>query len=178
MELRDQRVSQNEISRTRHISPRSVGDVCRSAREQNIVHADIAELNDDEAYRLFFPEQTVSESVFAEPDYEWVHKEYAKRGVTLSMLHAEYREQCERDKTFACGTTKFNEGYRAYATAKNITRNYTHKAAERAEVDWAGTVFRPALATGEQVKIYFFLGVLPYSQYAYVEPTLDMKERT
>lgn len=98
MELRDQEVSQNEISRTRHISPRSVGDVCRIARERNIVHADIAELNDDEAYRLFFLEQTVSESVFAESDYEWVHKEYAKRGVTLSMLHAEYRVQCERDK--------------------------------------------------------------------------------
>lgn len=94
------------------------------------------------------------------------------------MLHAEYCEQCKRDKTFACATTKFNEGYRAHTISKNITRNYTHKAAQRAEVDWAGAVFRPILATGEQLKVYFFVGVLPYSQYAYVEPTLDMKERT
>lgn len=70
MELRDRGISQNEISRTRHMSPRSVGDVFRIARESNITYADIAKLNDDEAYVLFFPEQTAPQSVFAVPDYE------------------------------------------------------------------------------------------------------------
>ena len=32
--------------------------------------------------------------------------------------------------------------------------------------------------TGEVSKIYLFVGVLPFSQKAYFEPTLDMRERT
>lgn len=32
--------------------------------------------------------------------------------------------------------------------------------------------------TGELITVYLFVGTLPYSQYTYVEPTLDMKSDT
>ena len=52
------------------------------------------------------------------------------------------------------------------------------KPGEQVEVDWAGD---PAMIidpdTGEIIKAYIFVGVMTYSQYAYVEAFLDMKQR-
>ena len=53
------------------------------------------------------------------------------------------------------------------------------KPGEQVEVDWAGD---PAMIidpdTGEIIKAYIFVGVMTYSQYAYVEAFLDMKQRS
>lgn len=47
------------------------------------------------------------------------------------------------------------------------------------EVDWTGN---PAIIidpdTGEIIKAYIFVGVMTYSQYAYVEAYLDMKQKS
>ena len=46
----------------------------------------------------------------------------------------------------------------------------------KAEVDWSGpTMNYIDISTGEVVTVFLFVGTLPYSQYSYVEPTLDMK---
>ena len=53
------------------------------------------------------------------------------------------------------------------------------KPGEQVEVDWAGdpaTIIDPD--TGEILKSYIFVGVMTYSQYAYVEAFLDMKQRS
>ena len=60
------------------------------------------------------------------------------------------------------------------------TVSYTHlKPGEQVEVDWAGdpaTILDPD--TGEIIKAYVFVGVMTYSQYAYVEAFLDMKQKS
>ena len=46
-------------------------------------------------------------------------------------------------------------------------------------VDWAGdpaTIIDPD--TGESLRSYIFVGVMTYSQYAYVEAFLDMKQKS
>ena len=53
------------------------------------------------------------------------------------------------------------------------------KPGEQVEVDWAGnpaTIIDPD--TGEIIKAYIFVGVMTYSQYAYVEACLDMKQKS
>ena len=53
------------------------------------------------------------------------------------------------------------------------------KPGEQVEVDWAGdpaTIIDPD--TGEIIKTYLFVGVMTYSQYAYVEAFLDMKQKS
>ena len=53
------------------------------------------------------------------------------------------------------------------------------KPGEQVEVDWAGdpaTIIDPD--TGEIIKAYVFVGVMTYSQYAYVEAFLDMKQKS
>ena len=59
------------------------------------------------------------------------------------------------------------------------TMHISRKPGEQVEVDWAGdpaTVIDPD--TGETLKAYVFVGVMTYSQYAYVEAFLDMKQKS
>lgn len=75
--------------------------------------------------------------------------------------------------------TKHNYG--CYVAANDLTKRIEHKAGVSCEVDRSGPTLGRGLvspATGEVSKIYLFVGVLPFSQKAYFEPTLDMRERT
>ena len=59
------------------------------------------------------------------------------------------------------------------------TMHVNRKSGEQIEVGWAGdpaTIIDPD--TGEILKSYIFVSVMTYSQYAYVEAFLDMKQRS
>lgn len=181
MELREQGMSRRRIASTRHMSMESVCEVFDIASERGIGWDDVAGLTDDEAYRLFFPDRHVRESVFEEPDWGYVHKEMSRVGVTLKLLHDEYRDACRRTGKVAMGYSKFCEDYGAHTVANNLTRRIVHKAGQSCEVDWSGPALGKGLldpTTGELSKIHLFVGVLPFSQKAYIEPTLDMGQRT
>lgn len=74
------------------MSMESVCEVFGIAAERNVVWEDVRDLADDEAYRLFYPDWHVRESVFEEPDWEYVREEMAKVSVNLRLLHDEYGE--------------------------------------------------------------------------------------
>ena len=181
MELREQGMSRRSISRTRHMSMESVCEVFDLADERGIAWAEVEGMPEDEVYRLFYPDKHARESVFHEPDWDYVHKEMAKVGVNLRLLHDEYKADCASRHLVAMGYTRFCEQYGSYAAANNLTKRIEHKAGVSCEVDWSGPTLGKGLVdptTGEVSKIYLFVGVLPFSQKAYFEPTLDMRERT
>lgn len=79
------------------------------------------------------------------------------------------------------GYTKFCGDYGGWTVANSLTKRIEHKAGQSCEVDWSGPTLGRGLVdpiTGEVSKVYLFVGVLPFSQKAYFEPTLDMRERT
>ena len=86
LELKSGGMSQNEIARTRHMSRTSVSTVVNIAKEKSISFEDIRDLNDDVIYRMFFPEKMLTEDMYELPDYEYVHKELRRVGVTLKLL--------------------------------------------------------------------------------------------
>ena len=181
MELRERGLSRRSIARTRHMSMDSVCDVFDIADERGITWAQVEGMSDDEAYRLFYPDKHVHESVFEEPDWDYVHKEMAKVGVNLRLLHDEYKAGCAKQHKVAMGYTRWCGRYADFVVANNLTKRMEHKAGVSCEVDWSGPTIGKGLVdpiTGAVSKIYLFVGVLPFSQKAYFEPTLDMKERT
>lgn len=181
MELREQGMSRRSIARTRHMSMDSVCEVLGIAEERGIRWEQVRDLPEDEVYRLFYPDRHVRESPFEEPDWDYVHKEMAKVGVNPRLLHDEYRERCAREHKVAMGYTRFCEGYGGHVAADSLTKRIQRKAGVSCEVDWSGPTLGKGLVspvTGEVSKICLFVGVLPFSQMAYFEPTLDMKERT
>lgn len=179
LELLGKGMSGREISRTRHIAPQSVRKVRDAAEEKGVGWSDVERMDEREVYDLLFPQQAEAESACMQPDYDYVHKELQRDGVTLLILYAELRDQAA-EKGLACksyGT--FCRGYREYVVAKNVTNHLEHKPGQVMEVDWNGTTMELFCeATGEVATAYLFVACLPYSQYSYVEATLDMKQNT
>lgn len=179
LELKAAGMSQNTIAASRHVSKHSVGDVFHIADENGITYDSVADLTPEEVYRIFFPDRHSVEELYEQPDYEHVHRELTRVGVTLKLLWEEYQGRCTEQNKIPVGYTKFCEGYREYTISEKLTNHLEHKPGVVTEVDWAGpTMTYTDANTGEIIKVYLFVATLPYSQYSYVEPTLDMKMDT
>lgn len=179
LELRAAQLSQREICRSRKMSQHSVGDVCRRASELSITYDDVKDKSDEEVYRMFYPDKYVSEMLYKLPDYSYIHTELKKTGVNLKLLWHEYKDLCHISNALSMGYTKFCEGYSEHVTANSLTNHLRHKPGMICEVDWSGSTMTIVdRATGEMIKVYLFVATLPYSQYSYVEPCLDMKQNT
>lgn len=177
LELRAQGMSMNEISQTRHISKHSVSRTCKAALEKGLSFNDVQDMAENSLYHLLFPEKHVNENAFAPVDMEYVHEELGKIGVTLKLLHAEYLDECSSKEALPMSYSKFCRNYKGYTVQGKFTSHIVHKPGERIEVDWSGpTMEYIDLDTGELILVYLFVATLPYSQYSYVEPCLDMKE--
>jgi transposase len=91
-------------------------------------------------------------------------------GVTLSLLWTEYCEICRVNGEIPFMYSQFCNFYRTYAIKNKATIHIHHKSGEKLEVDWAGqTTTIINTDTGQPIKAYIFVAVLPSSQYAYVE---------
>jgi len=179
LELRANHMSRNTIAKTRHISKNSVSEVFHIADSLGISFQDIKEKDEQDVYRMFFPDKHAGEDMYTPPDYEYVHNELRRVGVTLKLLWEEYRGKCALDSGISMGYTKFCDGYGKHITANSITNHLTHKPGIVTEVDWSGPTMSYVNGVGgEIITVYLFVGTLPYSQYSYVEPCLDMKQDT
>ena len=179
LELRAANMSRNLIAKTRCMAKDSVSDVIHIADKLGITFEDVKEKSEEEVYRMFYPDKFAIESLYKDPDYEYVHKELKKIGVTLKLLWQEYCDKCSSLNEISMGYTKFCEGYGDYTISNKLTNHLNHKPGIVTEVDWSGpTMEFVDTSTGEIITVYFFVATLPYSQYSYVEPCLDMKQDT
>lgn len=179
LQLASQGLSQNAISRGHHISKRSVNEVLSLAAEAGITFEDVKGLPDDEVYSRLYPGKFAAEVLYQQPDYAYVHEELKRVGVTLKLLWQEHQQACQSAGKLACGYTKFCLGYEAYVAESGLTNHLEHKPGEACEVDWSGKTMQIVdSVTGEVAEVYLFVATLPYSQYSYVEPCLDRKERS
>jgi len=110
------------------------------------------------------------------PDYEHIHNELGKSGVTLSLLWIEYCEECKRSGEIPYQSTQFNKHYREYAMRTGATMHIERTPGESMEVDWAGgSIGVWDEASGVELEAYVFVCVLSYSGYAYAEALWTMK---
>jgi transposase len=104
------------------------------------------------------------------PDFDYVHQEMARSGVTLSLLWNEYCESCRMEGSRPLMYSQFCYHYQEYAAKNKATLRIHHKPGDRMEVDWAGdTAFIKDNLTGKPIPVYLFVAVLPCSGYAYAE---------
>lgn len=179
LELRAADMSRNSIADTRHMSRNSVSDVFHIADKMSISFEDVRNVDEEDVYSIFYPEKHAEETVYKNPDYECVHKELKKVGVTLKLLWKEYQDKCKNTADIPMGYTRYCQGYGGYTTVNNLTNHILHKPGVITEVDWSGpTMSFVDTSTGEIITVYLFVATLPFSQYSYVEPCLDMKENT
>lgn len=104
------------------------------------------------------------------PDYEYVHQELKKPGVTLFLLWQEYKQA----NVQGYQETRFRQYYYKYVKSLDVSLRQRHKFGEGMFVDYAGqTVPIYDRMTGRVSEAQIFVAVLGGSNYTYVEATVD-----
>lgn len=173
LRLYSQGISQRAIAESLSCSRNTVAKVLQRARELSIVWPLTAETTDDVLDKLFYPDSATPTDRRL-PDNEYIHKEMAKKGVSLKLLWSEYCEDCKANRELPLMYSQFCYYYQQYSQKTRATMHIPRKPGEQIEVDWAGqTMTVVDRISGEVYKAYLFVGVLSYSQYAYVEAFLS-----
>ncbi|TRY16483.1 transposase, partial [Tessaracoccus rhinocerotis] len=171
LQLRAEGLSGRAIAASQQMSRKSVTAVFEAADAAGLSWDDVAERSDDEVYELLFPGRGEHETVFATPDWDQVHKEMARVGVTLKLLHGEYSDSCAAERVPAMGYDRFCKTYQRHVLVTGASSRVGHKAGQSVEVDWSGpTMELTNPATGEVSKVYLFVACLPFSRFAFVYP--------
>ena len=111
------------------------------------------------------------------PDYAYIRKELMKNGVTKKLLWTEYMEECRQNSEVPLMYSQFCYYIQQDESKRRATMHIKRKPAEQVEVDWAGDCAKLTDPdTGKTTDAYIFVGVMTYSQYAYVEAFPDEKQ--
>ena len=172
-----------EVLRLRYdhkLTTRAIGVSCsigRSTASEYLQRAADAGLSwplpeglDDEALELllFPPACAVSAGERPLPDWDYVHKELRRKGVTRFLLWQEYKSSNPTGLQY----TQFCDRYLQWRGRQDPVMRQVHKAGEKQFVDYAGqTVPVTDRRTGEVRFAEVFVAVLGASSYTYCEAT-------
>jgi len=164
-------LSKRATARSCHISHSTVCEYLARAEAAGLSWPQPKELAEEQLVQRLYPETIKAAGTNKPmPDWEEVHRELQKRGVTLRLLWVEYREQFPE----GYGRSQFCELYRLWAKKLNPPMRMVHKAGEKLYVDYAGdTVPITDPETGEVSQAHIFVGVLGASSYTYAEAQRD-----
>ena len=160
-------LSNRAIARACWVSNSTVGDYLVRAERAGVKWPLAENCSETDLYQKLFPEEekpVVSERPV--PNWEEVHRELSRHGVTLMLLWREYREKYPD----GYGRTQFFEHYQDWNRSHTTSMRLPHKGGEEMEVDYAGmTLPITNPETGEVTQAQTFVAVLPASNYTYVE---------
>lgn len=153
-----------------------VSDTIKAAEAAGITWPLDDDISNGDLQEILFPGRYVYASPYTIPDFARIHRELARKGVTLTLLWHEYSEEVRATGGVPYQYTQFCEKYRKLARSTKATMRISHKPSDVMQVDWAGD---PLLiqdkVTGELIPGYLFVAVLPCSWYTYAEVCSDMK---
>lgn len=126
----------------------------------------VSSLDEADLQHLLIPSTQRTRGTRPLPDWDIVHREMHKKGVTLQLLWEEYVEANSGVATYRY--TQFCSLYHAYAATLKRSMRQIHRAGEKLFIDYAGpTVAVIDQATGEISQAHIFVAVLGASNYTY-----------
>jgi len=168
-------ISIRAISRAVNVPPSTVSDYCKRFKLTKQSIDDILKTDDDIIYQLLFPEKKLTSKYEDRPlpDFAYIHKEIAKKGVTFELLWMEYKEQHPN----GYGISQFKEHYYKFKNKINPTMRQTYIPAHQMFVDYSGlTVGYHDSKSGEVFKSQIFVSVLGNSGCVFVHATPSQKQ--
>lgn len=171
----DGNYSIREIKSHAKCSYEKIRDTIDAAKAKGISWPLDDDVTNEELQAFLFPGRYASLPIYAMPDFAYIHKELARMGVNLTLLHEEYTNRCFVQGLTPYRYTQFCELYRRWAKVTKATMRITHKPGEKTEVDWAGdtlTIHEPL--TGDTEKGYLFVSELPCSNYVFADLCQNM----
>ena len=131
------------------------------------------DMDDTALEARLFPSMTVTEPLRPLPDWGEVHRELRRKGVTLQLLHLEYKERHPDGYQY----TQFVELYRRSERRIDVVMRQPHKAGEKCFVDWAGQTLPIVDAeTGAVSEAQLFIAVMGGSSFTFADvfPSQEM----
>ena len=158
-------LSQKQITKALGCSRGAVAEYLHRAQVAGLSWPLPDDLDDVQIERRLFPPRTSTKSR-PQPDFNYIHTELKKKGVTLIQLWAEYRE----DHPDGYGQSQFCELYGRFAKSLNLVMRQEHKAGHKAFSDFAGkTLFITNPCTGEVTPVFLFVCTLGASSFTFAD---------
>ena len=168
-----------QIKADAHCSYDKIRETQEAARAKGISWPLADDVTNEELQEFLFPGKYTSLSIYQMPDFAYIHKELARTGVNLTLLHEEYTNKCLAEGTTSYRYTQFCDKYRRWAKVTKATMRIKHKPGDKTEVDWAGDtlpIFDPV--TGDADPGYLFVAALPCSFYVFAELCENMQQES
>ncbi len=167
--------SEREIATATGIGRSTVRDYLARAKGAGMTWEVARELGDAEVEVRLFRHVGRSEPPSRAPvDFNWVHMELRRPGVTRQLLWSEYAEQVASGSS-GCRPyqySQFCDLYEAHRLKLQPSMRQVHRAGEKAFLDYSGK--KPRIidpTTGEVTEVELFVMVLGASNYTYAEAT-------
>jgi transposase len=166
--------SHREIQASTGLSKGSVSDYLSRAVKAGVTWEIARELSDAEVESRLFTRVGAAEPVTrAAIDFDWVHREMRRKGVTLQLLWVEYQEAVAASTgSRPYQYSQFCDLYGGWKGKLALAMRQTHRAGEKAFIDFSGkkpTIVDPD--TGEVIEVELFVMVMGASNYTYAEAT-------
>ncbi|MBK7258514.1 MAG: transposase [Ignavibacteriae bacterium] len=161
-------LSERQIALGANMKKTTVHDYLLRARRASVTWSDVQAMDDDRLERLLFPVEAPAEVARTMPDWGTIHTELHRKHVTLQLLWEEYRHEHAEGYSYS----RFCELYQHFAGTLEVSTRQTHRAGDKAFVDYSGDgVGVVDGTTGEIRRAEIFVGVLGASRYSYAEAT-------
>jgi transposase len=160
--------SYRDIAASLNIGISTISDYLSRAKKIGLTWPFPEELSEEELYNKLFNPSDKKSAQRPLPEWEDIHRELRKKGMTLQLLWREYKDIHPN----GFGYTQFCTHYRRYVKSISPVMRQPHKAGEKTFVDYAGMKvpwINPS--TGELHEAEIFVGSLGASQYTFVEAT-------
>lgn len=160
--------NQSEIARSCAVARSTVQDYVRRAQGKGLSYAKLKELSDREAQELLGKGKREKRPRDPAIDFEKVNRELQRKGVTLALLWQEGLDE----KAWRVSYGQFCRRYNQWRGQQNLSMRQTHKAGEKAFVDYCGQTVRVVdPETGEAREAQIFVACLGASNYTFAEAT-------
>jgi len=107
-------------------------------------------------------------------DFNWVHGELGRVGVTLQLLWGEYETAAKQRGAQPYQYSQFCELYASWRDRRRLSMRQVQRPGEKLFLDYSGK--KPRICdpeTGEVTEVELFVGVLGASNYTFAEATMS-----
>lgn len=168
------RCTHRQIAASCSISPATVGDYLERAAQAGLTWEQAQALSEAEVEAKLFTYLGRSEpAARAAIDFNWVHHELSKVGVTLQLLWGEYTQAVQDSGARPYQYSQFCELYADWRKQRRLSMRQVHRAGEKMFIDYSGK--KPCIVdpeTGEVTEVELYVAVLGASNYTFAEVTL------
>jgi transposase len=160
--------SHRDVARSLGVSIGAVSSAVSRATHAGLAWSDVEAIGERELEHRLFGGDVEPGASRSLPNFQYVHAERRRPGVTLELLHLEYLQEHPDGYRY----TRFCDLYREWLGRRGLTMRQVYVAGEYTFVDYSGK--KPHIVdrkTGEVIEVELFVAVLGASNYTYAEAT-------